>query len=175
MINADVRPITDRAKTALFDFLEPYVAGCRFLDLFAGTGQVGIEALSRRAKEAAFVERNPAALQTIQENLEHTELTERARVIKADVFKLLDQRPEPFDFIFIAPPQYQGLWAKTLHQLDEHMGWLESDGWVIVQINPKEYEDLALENLLLFEQRTYSGVMLCFYARKENVFGEEEE
>ncbi|MGD1996220.1 MAG: RsmD family RNA methyltransferase, partial [Anaerolineae bacterium] len=54
----DIRPITDRAKTALFDILAPYIAGCRFLDLFAGTGQVGLEALSRMAEEAVFVEWN---------------------------------------------------------------------------------------------------------------------
>ena len=160
------RPITDRAKAALFNILGQDVVGCRFLDLFAGTGQVGIEALSRGAAEAVFVERGAAALRTIRENLAHTGLAASARVVRADVFEYLRREPEPFDYVYIAPPQYQGLWARTLRALDARPGWLADDGWAIAQIHPREYEDLPLEHLLLFDQRRYGGVMLCFYARE---------
>ncbi len=163
------RPITDRAKSALFNILGEDVIGCRFLDLFAGTGQVGIEALSRGAAEAVFVERNPAALRTIRENLVHTGLLDRAKVVRADVFEFLRREPEPFDYIYIAPPQYQRLWAETLRMIDAHPGWLAEDGWAIAQIHPREYEDLPLRNLLLFDQRRYGGVMLCFFALQEEV------
>jgi 16S rRNA (guanine(966)-N(2))-methyltransferase RsmD len=135
------------------------------LDLFAGTGQVGIEALSRGAEEAIFVELGPAALRTIQANLEVTELEERASIVRADAFKYLDGRPEPFDFIFVAPPQYRGWWLRALEKIDAEPEWLYEDGWVIVQINPTEYEPVELANLVLFEQRTYGSVMLCFYAQ----------
>jgi len=158
------RPITDRAKAALFSILGEDVIGCRFLDLFAGTGQVGIEALSRGAVEAVFVERGAAALRTIRQNLAHTGLADQARVVRADVFEYLRREPEPFDYVYIAPPQYRGLWAGTLQALDARPGWLADDGWAIAQIHPREYEDLRLENLLLFDQRRYGGVMLCFYA-----------
>ncbi len=161
------RPITDRAKSALFNILGEDVIGCRFLDLFAGTGQVGIEALSRGASEAVFVERNAAALRTIRENLAHTGLAGQARVVRADVFEFLRREPEPFDYVYIAPPQYQGLWAETLRLLDTRTGWLAEDGWAIAQIHPREYEDLPLQNLLLFDQRRYGGVMLCFFALQE--------
>ncbi|HID89291.1 MAG TPA: 16S rRNA (guanine(966)-N(2))-methyltransferase RsmD [Anaerolineae bacterium] len=163
----DTRPITDRAKSALFNILGEDVIGSRFLDLFAGTGQVGIEALSRGAAEAVFVERNSAALRTIRENLAHTGLTDHARVVRADVFEFLRREPEPFDYVYIAPPQYRGLWAETLRLLDARTGWLAEDGWAIVQIHPREYEDLPLQNLLLFDQRRYGGVMLCFFALRE--------
>jgi len=159
------RPVTDWAKSALFDIIAPYVAGSRFLDLFAGTGQVGIEALSRWAKEAVFVEREPEAIETIEANLDHTELKANARVVQADVFQFLKRSPQPFDFIYVAPPQYHGLWSDTLRLLDSHMGWLAEDGWIIVQIDPTEFEELDLESVIRFDQRTYGGVMLCFYAR----------
>ena len=158
------RPITDRAKSALFSILGADVVGARFLDLFAGTGGVGIEALSRGAAEAVFVERDRAALRTIYENLAHTGLSDSGRVERADVFHYLDRSPTPFDYVYVAPPQYQGLWVRTLQALDARPGWLADDGWAIAQIDPREYEELALEHLALFDQRSYGGVMLCFYA-----------
>ncbi len=162
------RPVTDRAKTALFDIISYDVRGGRFLDLFAGTGQVGIEALSRGAASAVFVERHPAALRTIRENLAHTQLEENAHVVRADVFDFLAPTEEAmgaFDYVYVAPPQYQGLWVSTLQALDASPDWLVDDGWVIVQINPREYEEMALIHLALFDQRTYGGVMFCFYSR----------
>jgi len=159
------RPITDRAKSALFSILGNDVMGCRFLDLFAGTGQVGIEALSRGAQQAVFVERASAALRAIRQNLVHTGLEAQARVVRADVFDFLARTVEPFDYVYVAPPQYQGLWAETLQALNARPAWLAEDGWAIAQIHPKEYEPLALEHLALFDQRTYGSVMLCFYAR----------
>jgi 16S rRNA G966 N2-methylase RsmD len=105
------------------------------------------------------------ALRTIQENLEHTRLEEGAHVVRADVFDFLRRDPDPFEFIYVAPPQYKGLWVKTLRLLDEASDWLADDGWVIVQIDPLEYEEQALKHLTLFDQRSYGGVMLCFYAK----------
>jgi len=159
------RPMTDRAKSALFSILGDRVVGCRFLDLFAGTGQVGIEALSRGATEAVFVERGVPALRTLRENLALTGLTDAARVVRADVFAFLSGEAEPFNYIYIAPPQYRGLWAETLRALDDRPDWLVEDGWAIAQIHPREFEDLPLVNLRLFDQRRYGGVMLCFYSR----------
>jgi len=90
------RPITDRAKSALFSILGESVQEATFLDLFAGTGQVGIEALSRGAARAVFVEQGEAALRTIHQNLSLTELQTGAEVRKADVFQYLDgQRRAP--------------------------------------------------------------------------------
>ncbi len=157
------RPITDRAKSALFSILGQDVIGCRFLDLFAGTGQVGIEALSRGAAEAVFVERGAAALQTIRENLAATRLTERGQVVRADVFEYLRGEPQPFDYVYIAPPQYRGLWLEALRAVDERPGWLTEDGWVIVQMDRREYQDVPLTNLRLFDRRDYGGVTLCMY------------
>lgn len=157
------RPITDRAKSALFSILGEDVQGAQFLDLFAGTGQVGIEALSRGADHAVFVELNHTALHVIQANLTLTGLAAQAEVVRGDVFRYLAGTPRPFDYIYVAPPQYRGLWIQTLQVIDMFPQWLAEDGWAIVQINPVESEPLELENLILFDQRKYGGVMMCFY------------
>lgn len=160
------RPITDRAKSALFSIIGGAIRDSRFLDLFAGTGQVGIEALSRGAAEAVLVERGGPAVRTIHANLAHTRLKDRARVVRADVFKYLLRTPEPFDYVFVAPPQYQGLWSRTLRALDGRAGWLAVGAQAIAQLHPREYAPIELEHLVLFDQRSYGGVMLCFYEER---------
>ena len=158
------RPITDRVKESLFNILGADIRDARFLDLFAGTGGVGIEALSRGAKEAVFVEQGRAARETIRANLAITQLAERARVVRADVFTFLSDTPDvPFDYIYIAPPQYKGLWAQTLQAIDAKPAWLSEDSQVIVQIHPVEFEPLQLERLALVDERKYGSTLLCFY------------
>ncbi len=167
------RPVTDRAKESLFNIIGADIVGFRFLDLFAGTGQVGIEALSRGAAEAVFVERGSAALRTIRDNLHHTRLEAGARVVQADVFEFLTRQAEPYEYVYVAPPQYKGLWVQTLRALDANPGWLAEYAWVIVQIDPQEYEEVVgdkeLEHLELFDQRVYGGVMFCFYIRPQTL------
>lgn len=160
------RPITDRAKSALFSILSYDIKNSRFLDLFAGTGQVGIEALSRGASEVVFVEMGHEAIRTIYANLRLTQLEENTIVERADVFRFLNGVPQSYDYIFVAPPQYRELWLKTLRQIDHVPAWLNEEGWVIVQINPVEFQTVDLVNLQLFDQRIYGGVMLCFYSLK---------
>ena len=157
------RPITDRVKEALFSILAGLVIEARFLDLFAGTGSVGIEALSRGARETVFVERHPRALATLQRNLQHTGLLEQACVLRRDAFRFIHRfEGEPFDIIFVAPPQYRGLWERALHAL-EGSALLDSQSLVVAQIHPKEYKALGLAQLVLSDQRTYGSTELCFY------------
>ena len=157
------RPITDRVKTSLFNILAGQVEDSRFLDLFAGTGGVGIEALSRGASEAVFVERDERALATIRRNLEVTGLAAHARVVRNDVFKFISgYSGEAFDIIHVAPPQYQGLWARTLRALEGAAPAI-SGTIIVAQIYPKEYEPLKLTTLTLFDQRKYGSTLLCFY------------
>ena len=159
------RPIADRVKTALFDILGARVEGSRFLDLFGGTGSVGIEALSRGAAEAVFVERSAAALRVLGENLRRTGLAARAHVVRGDAFAYLS-RPGigSFDFIYIAPPQYQGLWARALRDIDKRPDLLTAQGLAIAQIFPKEFAELALAHLRLSDRRFYGSTLLVFYS-----------
>lgn len=161
------RPVTDRVKVSLFNILGDSVPEARFLDLFAGTGGVGIEALSRGAARAVFVERDERALATIRRNLELTRLGSLAQVVRRDVFKFLETYlGEPFDVVYVAPPQYQGLWSRTLRLLDGS-GAVAECGLVVVQIHPREYEVIELSHLELTDQRKYGSTMLCFYERRQ--------
>ena len=104
----ETRPTTDRVKEGLFSALQFDIEGRRVLDLFAGTGQLGIECLSRGAASAVFVDRRADAVQLIRENLRLTELEDRARVVAGDSMEYLKSIPEPFDIIFMDPPYAAG-------------------------------------------------------------------
>ena len=162
------RPITDRVKEALFNILGADMLEADFLDLFGGTGSVGIEALSRGARFTRFNDSSRAAVSTIKANLEKTRLKDRAEVLQADAFALLKRRPDrSFDYIYIAPPQYKDLWKRALSELDANPGWIKEETWVIVQINPVEYEPQELLHLVEFDQRKYGNTLLLFYEVRE--------
>ena len=97
------------------------------------------------------------AADIIKANLAHTRLQANARVVKADVFRFLAGPAEPFDLIYVAPPQYQDLWLKTLLALDANPGWLAPDGQIVVQIFPKEHQLVELATLQLAEAASYAG------------------
>jgi 16S rRNA (guanine(966)-N(2))-methyltransferase RsmD len=160
------RPITDRAKQGLFNILGEDVQKTRWLDLFAGTGAVGIEALSRGASDVTFVDAAPAAIDIIKENLHITGLSAKGKVVRFDAFKFIAGRPNTsYDFIYVAPPQYQGMWSRALLAIDANVDWLNDAGTVVVQIDPKEYTPMALKHFELGDERRYSKTLLLFYDR----------
>lgn len=162
------RPVTDRVKEAFFNIIQLDLPGSNFLDLFAGTGSVGIEAISQGAAFVRFIELGRAAHHTIQENLENTGLTKQAEVLRMDVFAYLSRIPDiRFDYAYIAPPQYKGIWRTALEGLDKNPDWLVDDGWVVVQIDPREYEPMTMAHILEFDQRKYGNTLLVFYERVE--------
>lgn len=115
----ETRPTTDRIKETLFNIIAPYMYDCTFLDLFSGSGGIGIEALSRGAREAVFVEHNPKAMACIKENLLHTRLSDRALTIAKDALTALRQLEgrKVFDYIFMDPPYGKELEKKALEYL----------------------------------------------------------
>ena len=162
------RPITDRVREALFNILGADIQGSSFLDLFAGTGSVGIEALSRGASRACFVDVNRLPIGTVRENLKATGLLEGTEVLQMDAFVFLERSVErKFDYVYIAPPQYKSLWKRALSAVDANPGILSEDAWVIVQIHPVELEPLtdedSLINLVEFDRRQYGSTLLVFY------------
>ena len=158
------RPIMDRAKENLFNLLGD-VSGERWLDVFAGTGQVGIEALSRGADEVVFVDKVRPAIRTIESNLQTTKLADKADVVQMDAFAFLKMaQKRPYHLVYIAPPQYKQLWVQAITIVDNNpTALLTERGVVVVQIDPKEYEVLPLQNLSLYEERRYGNTMFCFY------------
>ena len=117
----DTRPTTDRIKETLFNIISPSIFDSIFLDLFSGSGGIGIEALSRGAKEAGFVENNPKAMACIKENLKFTRLASRAMTVTTDVMDALYrlEGDKIFDFIFMDPPYDRGLERKVLEYLSD--------------------------------------------------------
>ena len=161
------RPITDRVKESLFNIIGADVIDSIWWDVFGGTGAVGIEALSRGAAFCRFTDLNRAPIDTIKLNLTVTGLMSRAEARRADAFSTLASHPDrSFHYIYIAPPQYQDIWSQALIELDSNVQWLEEDGWAIVQIHPKEYKRLELQNIIEFDQRKYGSTLLVFYERK---------
>jgi 16S rRNA (guanine(966)-N(2))-methyltransferase RsmD len=161
------RPITDRAKESLFNILAGDVIDSNWWDLFGGTGAVGIEALSRGASSVRFTDLNRAPIETIKFNVEHCGFKSQAEVRRADAFAALASKPDrKFEYIYIAPPQYKDMWSRAVELVDENVDWLSGDAWVIAQIAPKEYNELALENLQEFERRKYGSTLLVFYERQ---------
>jgi 16S rRNA (guanine(966)-N(2))-methyltransferase RsmD len=158
------RPITDRVKEALFNILGADIRDARLLDLFAGTGSVGIEALSRGAGFVQFIDLDWQAVATIKANLETTGLGDRAQVLQMSAFAYLERTPHlQFDYAYVAPPQYKGTWKQALQSLDAHPGWLSEDAWIIAQIHPREYETLSPVHFSEFDQRKYGSTLLVFF------------
>jgi len=163
-----IRSTTDKVKEALFNILAARVPGAHFLDLFAGTGGVGIEALSRGAARVVFVERNPRALALIRENLRRTGFADRAAVFAQDALaalNLLGRRGERFDVIFLDPPYRKGYEAKALTLIGSK-GLLAPEGVAISESDCRD-EAPAVENLTLFRRERYGDTVLNFYRAEE--------
>lgn len=159
-----VRPTSDRTREAIFDVLGPGgVAGARVLDLYAGTGALGIEALSRGARTARFLEGNRAVARALRENLARLGLEERASVHEADLSRV--ELPAgalgPFDLVFLDPP-YDGnagaLWLERLGRLD----WPEGGGLVVYE-RRKGTEAPAPVGFEVATERTYAETTVTFY------------
>ncbi len=159
------RPITDRVKEALFNIIGIDIKGASFIDLFGGTGSVGIEALSRGADFVVFIEKNNSAYQVLSRNLSMLkEPAEKYKLLRGDAFSEIEKSWEKnFDYAFIAPPQYKELWKKMLLSIDGKTNLLTKNAWIIVQIDPNEYEEVPLTSLREFDQRDYGSTRLVFY------------
>lgn len=129
----DTRPTTDRIKETLFNMLMPYLSGAVFVDLFAGSGGIGIEAISRGAKKAYFVENAQKALDCINDNLAHTRFTPQAVVVKQDVFAALrGSIKDDVDVIFMDPP-YEQLYEKRALEILSEASYVTEDTLIVVE------------------------------------------
>lgn len=160
--SARVRPALDKIKGAIFNILYD-VTDLKVLDLFAGSGAVGIEALSRGAASAVFVEEWGEAVRSIKRNLEHCKLSERARIIEtkvASAIKLLNRKGETFDLIFVDPPYLKNLVNPTLKLLAES-DIAANSAVIIVEHHPKE-PIAEISGLALTDSRKYGQTLVDF-------------
>ena len=142
----ETRPTQDRTKETLFNVLNPYIADSNFLDLFSGSGAIGIEALSRGSRQALFVEKNPSAVLCIRKNLKNTKLEQDARVYTMDAIssiKKLEAEKEVFDIIFLDPPYNHELEKEILLALNGS-SIIHEDTMIVVEAsNQTEFEFIA--------------------------------
>ena len=163
------RPTADQVRNALMDSLSPWLPGARFLDLFAGAGGVGIEALSRGAAEAVFVETDAAALRALRENLAALDLRSRGRILRQDVGKAIDRLAldgERFRLIFLDPP-YDGLEALTTLDRLGAGDILEPRGLVLVQHMTKASLPESAGVLSRVKTRRFGETTLTFFRSGE--------
>ena len=161
----DTRPTEDRVKESLFNILGYINEESVVLDLFAGSGSIGIEFLSRGAKEVYFIDKSYLSIKTIKENLAHTNLEGRAKVIKNDAIrsiKLLGNQQIKFNYIFVDPPYGQGLIIKVIENLWSQ-GILAKEGIIVIE-HEKELElKDNIYSLKRVDIRNYGDKSLSFY------------
>ena len=168
----ETRPTTDRVKEGMFSALQFDIEGRRVLDLFAGTGQLGIECLSRGAASAVFVDRRADAVKLIRENLKITELTDRARVVSGDSMEYLKSIREKFDIVLLDPPYAAGLLEGAVAHL-ARFDILAPHG-IIVAEHPAEMAMPALTApYRLHRTYRYGKIGLTVYRRDGNQQTEE--
>ena len=127
-----LRPTTDRVRETLFNWLQPVIHGARCLDLFAGSGAVGLEALSRGAAAVSFIDSDRQAVLSLRENLTLLK-DERGNVIQTDALSFLRGEPQPFDIIFLDPPFHKALLQPCLEQLSQG-GWLSENARIYLEV-----------------------------------------
>ena len=164
-VKGQIRPTADRVREAIFNILGPDVNDTQVLDLFAGTGALGIEALSRGARNAVFVENHPSALQVLQRNLAQCGLTEVCRVLPLPASKALTRLAasgERFSLIFLDPPYGYGI-PDTLLPVLAQKNLLAPNGRIIVEHSRLEDLAAAYQNLVRHDQRRYGATLVSFY------------
>jgi 16S rRNA (guanine966-N2)-methyltransferase len=160
--------MTSRVKASLFDILMPHLHNASVLDLFAGTGQLGIEALSRGASHCTFVERDKNVIAVTRKNILTTKVESQSTVLHQDVLRFLKQAGnQSFDMILISPPQYQGLVSSTLEALDSHRQ-VNSNTIIAIQQSSKESHPSNLQYLKISGLRTYGSTDLLFYGASKD-------
>lgn len=161
------RPTKDMVKEALFSVLTQYVQGSKFLDLFAGSGAIGIEALSRGAEIAYFVDINPECIKIINYNIEKTKLSNISKVIKGDYKYILNEiRNEIFDIIFIDPPYNKDIGIDAINIISNN-NMLKPDGILVYETDSEEEIPNEIGNYERFKYKKYGRNVLNFYKRKE--------
>lgn len=178
--NLPVKPISDRMKQSLFDILRPRITAAIMLDLFAGTGNVSLEALSRGALKTVMVDREPACIKNIHRNLAHLGFAERAKVLKGDILKPLDwlmpySDNEGYDIIFMGPP-YRDINNKPLSFSGPALGnvaearLLAPNGIIVLQNHKHEEFDIP-STLEKYREEKYGDSVMHFFRAKEGAGG----
>ncbi len=160
----ETRPTLDRVKEAVFNILMPYVIDADILDLFAGSGAMGLEALSRGSHKAMFVDNNKNAIGCIEKNIKAAKAEDRSTVLQSDALKFLQSCNDKYDLIFLDPPYFDGLYASVLNMI-EKKDILSENGLIIVEW---DYENGFTDKLgcfQVFKEKKYGRVGITVLKR----------
>ncbi len=160
----DVRPTTDKVKESLFNIIQFEVPDARVLDLFAGTGQLGLEALSRGAREAVFVDAAGKSLATVKKNVELCGFADRATLVHADAIAWLSRREGTFDLVFLDPPYHKGLCEKAMEALPPV---LNDSAAVICETQADEDLPERFGPFARAKEYRYSAIRLTVYRKND--------
>ncbi len=158
------RPTTDRVKEALFSIIHFEIPGARVLDLFGGTGQLGIEALSRGAKSAVFVDMQENACRLIKENLKRAKMEQEGRVIRSDYLQYLDRCREKFDIVLLDPPYAEVFLENALKRITE-IDILESNGIIVAERPVGKDLPWEFEGYVRSKDYKYGKILLTIYRK----------
>lgn len=158
------RPTADRVKEALFSILQFELPGTKVLDLFGGTGQLGIEAISRGAKSAVFVDAGDAPCRLIKENLHRAKMEGEGRVIRADYLHFLSQCHEKFDIIFLDPPYAEVFLENAIKKISE-IDILQSGGIIVAERPVEKALNLEIDGFSRSKDYKYGKTLLTLYRK----------
>jgi len=158
------RPTSDRVKEAVFSMIQFQIEGGKFLDLFAGTGQMGIEALSRGAAFAVFVDGWKDACQLVRENLKLTKLADKAKVVNSDYLSYLQTCKEKFDIVFLDPPYAEIFLENALNKISE-IDILSDRGIIICERPAEKQLDLEISGLQRCKDSRYGKTWITVYRK----------
>ncbi|SHJ70333.1 16S rRNA (guanine(966)-N(2))-methyltransferase RsmD [Caminicella sporogenes DSM 14501] len=164
----DTRPTSDRVKEALFSILAPSIESGKVLDLFSGTGNLGIEAISRGASFAYLVEKNRKCFNIIKENVIKTKLNDKIKIIIKDVFMAIrefGEKGENFDIIFMDPPYLKGFIIPCLEEICNN-NILKEEGIIAVEHDVKDVLPDRVEALIKVKERKYGKTIISFYSKE---------
>lgn len=162
-----IRPTTDRVKESLFNILMHEISNAKVLDLFSGTGSLGLESLSRGAAEVTFVEKNKKSLNILQKNLEKLKVNEPYTVVTKDVLKYLQTyQGDPFDIILADPPFTEAIAHDVLMELSQSI-CVGPNTWIAIESSRKERLDENYGKLTRFDKREFGDKFLSFFGVKK--------
>ena len=170
--NNNIRPTLDSIKESLFNILAPDILNSNFLDLFAGSGAIGIEALSRGAKQATFVDSSPEAINLIKNNLIKTKLEAKAKIIQKNSISFIKtlEKISKFDIIYLDPPFYENLTVETVRVIIDNK-ILNKEGYIVLEIGADddfENDVLGISNINTYRTKRYGNIKLVFVKENTN-------
>ncbi len=164
-----LRPIPAKVKEAIFNILGESIVAKSVLDVFAGTGSFGLEALSRGASYCCFVELNRRVFEILKKNISILGYQSKTQIYNVDAFRFIRDTTKEFDYIYVAPPQFQGLAFKALFEIFSRPSLVASRGTVIAQIDKREKFDLNPAFFELVRDRIYGDTYVLFFNKKDNL------